>query len=252
MLAYVPDYREAPPAQAEQALPLRAFDTHAGIGYAVHLGRASLDGATIEGAADNVLHLKGQFRAGSWLLAGSVWRLKAPVTATVLATTANPALTPEISELRACAGYVVSLPLGLEAAPSLALVSQELAPGGSGVPITGTPLDFAQTRRGFGLELPVVLALGDRVEAVVRGAVFPWAAGRLDKAPYAFDQERLHLFAGQAGLKVSLVGGLDAELAVGLSSWQGDVKLDGRLRDFRDLAATAMLGLIYRPERVGR
>jgi hypothetical protein len=252
MLAYVPDYAEAKPAQAAQVMPLRAFDTQAGLGYAVHLGRVSLDGATIEGAADNVLQFKGQFRAGNWLLAGSAWRLKAPVTATVLATTANPALTPEISELRARAGYVLGLPLGLEAAPSVALVSQELAPGGSGVPVTGTPLDFAQTRRGLGLDAPVVLPLGDRVEVALRGAVFPWAASRLIKAPYAFDQEWLHLFEGQAGLKVALVGGLDAELAVGISSWQGDVKVDGRLREFRDLASTVTLGLVYRPERVGR
>ncbi len=258
MLAYTPAYPETAPAAVE-AMPIRPFDTQAGIGYSLRNLSITLDNAAIAGIADNVLGVEGQFRTGSWLLGMSAWRLKVPVNATVLSEISNPALEPEISEIRARAGYVVGLaalavgdlPVGLAIAPGIALVSQQADPGGSGLPVTGTPLDFAQTRRGLGLEVPAILALGDAAELQLRAGYFPATGARLDKAPYGFKRDNLDLIEGYAGLRLKLTGGLDAEIGAGLINWVGAVPLDGTDREFKDLASTFTAGLVYRPERVG-
>lgn len=261
MLAYTPTYPEQPPVPAAVAPAPRPFDTQAQIGYIVRGTRVSLDNSRVEGVVDNVLAASGQFRGGGWLFGFGAWRQKAPVTATVLAAIANPALNPEISEIRARAGHVFGLgpgwmfmgiPVVAEIGPSLAIVSQQMDPGGTGLPLTATPLDFAQTRRGLGLELPAVFGLGDGLEATLRLAAYPYAGGRLNKAPYAFHEHVLHLVEGGAGVRLKLMGGLDAEISADVSNWLGDVTLGGGLKEFRDLATSLAVGVVYRPERVGR
>ncbi len=260
MLAYTPSYPEQPPVQAAVISALRPFDTQAQAGYVVRSTLVSLDSSKVEGVVDNVLTVSGQFRTGDWLFGLSAWRQKAPVFATSLASIANPALNPEASEIRARAGYVLGLrdwklagvPVAAEIGPSLAIVSLQMDPGGNGLPLTATPLDYAQTRRGLGIEIPAVLGLGDALEADLRLAFYPFAGGRMDKAPYAFHQNVLHLVEGGAGLRVKVMGGLDAEVTAGVSNWLGDVTLGGSLKEFRDVATSVMVGVVYRPERVGR
>lgn len=260
MLAYTPTYPEQPPVPAALVSPLRPFDTQAQVGYIIRSTRVSLDNARVEGVVDNVLAAGGQFRSGNWLFGLGAWRQKAPVTATVLATIANPALNPEVSEIRARAGQVFGLqgwkllgiPVSAEFGPSLAIVSQQTDPGGNSLPLTATPLDFAQTRRGLGVELPAAFGVGDGLEVTVRVAAYPYAGGRLNKAPYAFHEHVLHLLEGGAGVRVKLRGGLDAEISADLSNWLGDVTLGGSLKEFRDLATSVTVGVVYRPERVGR
>lgn len=260
MLAYTPTFPEYPSAQPAAVASPHPFDTQAQIGYAVRGASLSLAGARIEGLVDNVLSVGGQFRAGDWLIGVGAWRQKAPVNATVLSAISNPALNPEISEIRARAGRVFGLagwkflgmPVKAEIGPSLAIVSQQLDPGGNGLPLTGTPIDFAQTRRGLGLEIPAVFGLGDGVELGVRLAAYPGVGARMTRSPYDFHEHALHLVEGGVGARVKLIGGLDAEIAVDVSNWLGGVTLGGVLEDFRDQATSLTLGLIYRPERVGR
>ncbi|MBM3268523.1 MAG: hypothetical protein FJZ01_12810 [Candidatus Sericytochromatia bacterium] len=253
MLAYTPSYPDAPPAPPPAIV--RPFDTCARAGYGLRSLDVGLAGARVAGLADNVLDVQGQFRAGDWLFGLTVWRLKAPITAPTVSEAANPALTPETSQIRLRAGYAFGLdfaPLVLEAAPSLALVSQEGTSGGSGLPLTATTLDYAQTRLGVGLEVPVALAIGTGIEVHGRGAVFPAAGARLDKAPYRFDADSLMLAETYAGVRFKLIGGLDAEIGAGYEAWTGTVTQDKVAKDFKDSALTYTAGLIYRPERVGR
>ncbi|MBI6547119.1 MAG: hypothetical protein HY692_10020 [Cyanobacteria bacterium NC_groundwater_1444_Ag_S-0.65um_54_12] len=250
MLAYVPEYAEVMPVLP--ATESRIFDTQVSLGYHWRNQAILLGTAKVEGTADNEMGVAGQFRSERWLLGGSFWRMKAPVAVSGLPANYNPALSPEINEVRLRAGRIWS-GNNWEIAPGLALLGQEITPNSGGIPYTGTPLDFTHYRRGIGIELPAGVSFFERMELQSRFGFFPLVSARLDKAPYALRDHSLTLLEAHAALRYSFLPGLDGELAITLASWLGTVDLPAkRDQSFRDFSSTFALSLLYRPQRVAR
>lgn len=257
MAGYPPSYQEvAPPAPPAI---LRPLDTQVGLSYRLQNRKTSLSGATVGGVGDDLFDLAGRARLGDWLVGASFWRIKTPIQVAGLSGTRNPALSPETTELRVRAGRVFlggqglfGLPLDVEAGLGLAFSSFQSDPNSTGIPFTGTPLDFSHYRRGLGLELPWAVAFGS-VGLEGRLGYFPAMGGRLDKAPYAFQGNSLNYLEAAAEARIRLFAGLDLAIGTSLANWATKIDLVGLPgQDFTDLAATAVIGLVYRPERVGR
>ncbi len=231
---YQPTYTPVVPERVTPRIPL--MDTQVGIAYQLQNLRLSQGSQAVEGWIDNALFGHGQLRAGNALIGLEASRYKVPMTLPNT-TTSSSVATPEVTDVKLRGGLVFSNPI-MEIAPSLSVFQQNVTAGNSGVPYSGTVLDFTHTRRGVGLVIPGIVSLG-RFELLGEGAWYPWTTTTLQNAPYGVGSpQRVDLKAG-IGFRVTPV--VRAELSYATQRWS-----NGGFQETSDIWG---LGVTYRPER---
>lgn len=230
---YQPTYAPILPERITAPAPL--MDTQAGLSYWLRDYKLAHQGQAVEGWIDNELAAHGQLRAGQALIGLEGSRYKVPMTRPNTQTSAKVA-TPEGTDLKVRGGMVFGN-AAWEAAPSLSVFQQNLTAGNSGIPYSGTLMDFTQTRRGLGVAVPGVVAFG-RLEVLGEAAWYPWTTITLESAPYGVaSSNRLDL---KAGVGYRLLPTVRAELTFARQAWRGG---------FEETSSVWGLGVTYRPER---
>lgn len=228
---YQPTYEPVVPARSVAATPL--LDTQVGVSYRLRELKLSHRDRAVEGSIDNELHAHGQLRRGSALLGLEASRFKVPMKQPNLSASA----TPEVTDVKLRAGLAFGNPF-VEIAPSLAVFQQNVTPNNSGVPHSGTLLDFEQTRRGVGLSLPAALSIG-KLELLGEASWSPWTWTTLTNAPYSVGNTLRFDWKAGLGYRVSPV--VRAELTYTNQEWYGGA--------FEEKSDVWSLGVTYRPER---
>jgi hypothetical protein len=230
---YQPTYAPVLPERLSTPTPL--MDTQVGFSYQLRDLRLAHRGQAVKGWIDNELAAHGQLRAGNALLGLEGSRYKVPMTLPNTQTSTKVA-TPEGTDMKLHGGLVFGNS-AWEVAPSLSVFQQNLTAGNSDIPYSGTLMDFTQTRRGVGLAVPGIIALG-RVEVLGEAAWYPWTTLTLEGAPYTVaSSNRLDLKLG-VGYRVQ--PSIRAELTFARQAWRGG---------FQETSDVWGLGITYRPER---
>lgn len=232
--AYQPTYAPVLPARIGYHAPL--LDTQVGASYQLRELDLSHQGQKVEGWIDNELAAHGQLRRGQALIGLEASRYKVPTTLPN-SPSSMPVARPEVTDVKLRGGMAFGNDL-IEVAPSLSVFQQNVTPGNNGVPYTGTLLDFSQTRRGIGLAVPGVVALG-RVELLGEASWYPWTTITLEGAPYTVDSTQR--FDLKLGLGYRVTPSVRAELNFANQLW--------RRGSFQETSNVWGLGLTYRPER---
>lgn len=232
--SYQPTYTRVVPQRVAPQIPL--LDTQVGVEYQLLNPRLSQGGQAVEGWVDNALYGHGQLRRGGLLLGLEGSRYKAPLELPNTPTTSSVA-TPEVTDVKFRGGWAFGNRF-IEVGPSLSVFQTNVTPNNNDVPYTGTLMDYPHTRRGVGIALPGVIALG-RFELMGEGAYYPWTATTLEGAPAPIASGTRYDL--KVGLGVRVTPSLRAELTYANQWW--------REGDFRETSEIYGLGITYRPER---
>lgn len=239
VLIPVPVYRPAfaPLPPEPRPGPAHPFDTGLSLQYRVRNLALTSQGRGVTGLADNEIYGEARYRPGDWVLALKGYHDKVPFSVAGLSSQPSPAPEVDRSQWLASAGYAVDLG-PLELVPQLAY-SSAYVQNTTGMPWTGTPLDFSQTWSGFGVGLDAGVILGSW-EILGEGQWVPSYATTASAAPYPVGPVAWSTLGATLGYDVMPGLRLDLsyqrEQAVGTNLFEGD-----------DVYG---LGLSYHPARI--
>lgn len=225
------------PAQAQPLFESRPLDTQVGLSYRVRGISLSQGSEQLTGSVDNELMGHGRYRVGPWLFGLSAWRYRTPLEVSELPSEQNPVATPEATDLRLAAGYVLGNTTW-EIAPSLGVMQLNVTPNNAGVPYTGTLMDFKHARRGLGLSVPASWAIATGWELFGEATYFPSVAISLDRTPYGLMPA--NYAEARIGVGYHPMPAMRMDLTYTHGRWRGPFASD---------ADVWGLGLTYRPTR---
>lgn len=218
------------------ASPAWALDLETSFGYGLRNPRLGHGGSQIEGWADNALQLDAKLRSERMVAGLEFGRQKTPLAMPGVRPELNPVMAPETTDLRLSLGRTYDWS-HWQFTPRLVWMQLSSTPNNQGVPYSGTLLDWAHTRRGFGIGVPAVMSLPRGWELFGEATLLPWMDVRMEKAPYSVGSTGF----GEVKLGVGkrLGSDLRAELTVARSLWRGGFEEDTDAYGLR---------LVYRPE----
>lgn len=236
----VPVYRPGfkPIAAESQQHDAAFFDTQIGLLYRTRYQSVTGRSRLVEGWANNDLAAFARLRAKPVVIGLEGFRFKAPLTIGPLPTQPSPQPGVETTQWSAWLGVPFSV-AEFELLPQVGYLTSYWMPSNLGMPWTGTPLDFNQTRQGVGLGIEGGRAFGP-FDLTARATVVPTLTTVLSGAPYSVGDLRWAEVGVGAGFEVfpGLRLGINAA-----RQWNTGTDLD-------EFANVVGLSATYLPERV--
>jgi hypothetical protein len=231
---YRPSFVPAPPESVTAGN--HRFDTQIGLNYRLRNETYSYNGRNVTGWANNEIYGDARYRYRDVVLGLNGYRNKVPLTIGNVANQPSTAPSLENSQWNLSLGYAFGFDQ-VEILPSLVYSSYYYVPSSAGIPWTGSPLDYTQTKQNLGARIEAGTRMGNW-ELLGSYQWIPYATA-ITGAPSSITQADTAWGDLGATLGYNLLPGLRLNLTY---DWQSNYG--------QDTAHVFGIGMSYHPERV--